>query len=65
MLKTTRSSIASAFRVDDDKVVGGGVVLELKVLDVYANKFMRLSKSPASALILFDRKPDESLVSIK
>ena len=24
MLKTTRSSVASAFRVDDDEVVGGG-----------------------------------------
>ena len=40
------------------------VVLELKVVEVYANGFIRPSKSPAGAPILFDRKPDGSLVSI-
>ena len=40
------------------------VVLELKVVEVYANGFIRPSKSPAVVPILFDRKPDGSLVSI-
>ena len=41
MLKTTGSSVASGSRVDDNK---------LKVVEVYANGFIRLSKSPAGAL---------------
>ena len=48
MLKTTGSSIASAFRVDDDEVVGGG-----------ASRW--LSKSPAGTPIFFDRKSDGCL----
>ena len=37
------------------------MVLEQKVVEVYANGFIRPSKSPADALILFDRKLDGSL----
>ena len=40
--------------------------VELEILKTYiktnlANGFIRPSKSPAGALILFDQKPDESL----
>ena len=34
------------------------VVLELKVVEVYANGFIRLSKSPAGTLRLFIRNDD-------
>ena len=38
MLKTTGSSVASAFRDDDNEVVGGGGMLELKVVEVLPNE---------------------------
>ena len=37
------------------------MVLEQKMVEVYANGFIRPFKSPAGTLILFDRKLDGSL----
>ena len=38
ILKTTGSSVVSAFRVDDNEIVGSGGMLELKLVEVLSNE---------------------------